>query len=482
MFETSFLLLIKALLCNIILPLIPGILFLWIFFGKKLQGMLLYILWRFIWTWVVAFGLFNLQFVHFGVGISEYIFLLLLLIVVFIVKIILQHVSFREYIVTLRVPSLIPSFLSSFVSLSRIQKIFALIIVALTFVFVGITFVHTTHFPTYADDSFGNRNGPAYNIYYDGWVHLFGATSDILWRGRLGYPIYIPLYKATVSYFLWSYNDIYINMWQRLVLFGMLLFVFLVTFYETKNIFFSVLPWWLIVSLPLLFFHASEWYMELPCAVYALLTLWALWKFLKVSDYSYITLALLLWFILAHIKNDWLLGYFAGIFITFLFLLLVTKQFVPVLREFFSKKSLVRSSLFYALFFFVPFLFIKWYHHLGFNQSVSTEWWLGITSSSHPEIFSVFKPIFFDINNYNTVLIIVALVIGYFYLYKKHDKQTLFLVVTPLVIFTIFVLVFLLTENYIFAMNQTTINRVFTMSFLLLFAFIWLCIAPSWDR
>jgi hypothetical protein len=39
-------------------------------------------------------------------------------------------------------------------------------------VFLIITFIHTTNFPTYADDSFYNWNGPAYNIYEDGGVTL----------------------------------------------------------------------------------------------------------------------------------------------------------------------------------------------------------------------------------------------------------------------------------------------------------------------
>lgn len=61
--------------------------------------------------------------------------------------------------------------------------------------------------------------------------------------------------------------------------------------------------------------------------------------------------------------------------------------------------------------------------------------------------------------------------VAFAYIYKKRDMRTLLLLLTPIIIFIIFVLVFLLTENYIFAMNQTTINRVFTMSFVILLAF-----------
>jgi hypothetical protein len=107
---------------------------------------------------------------------------------------------------------------------------------------------------------------------------------------------------------------------------GLFLFVFTITFTKTKNIFYSVLPVGLLCCLPLLYFHAVEGYMELPCAVYSVLSIWAFWKFLEERDYSYISLALLLGFILSHIKNDGLMGYFAGIGIAFLIILVATKH------------------------------------------------------------------------------------------------------------------------------------------------------------
>ena len=480
MFETSFLLLIKNLIYNIILPLVPGIVFLWIFFGKRFHGMLLYLLWWFIGVGVIAFSLFNLQFIYFWIGISAYLLILWLLILIFIGKILYQKLVFQEYFSTLKIKNLFPQIKWSFLHLSQVEQIFTVVCGALGILFLILVFIRVTNFPSYADDSFGNRNGPAYNIYQDWGVQMFWDKTEILGRGRLWYPIMIPLYKATVSQFLWWFNDIYINMRQFLLFLGGIMFIFLITFNKTKNIFYSLLPIGLIVSLPLVFFHAGEGYMELPCAVYSILTIRAFWKFLEDKDYNYISLALLLGFMLSHIKNDGLLWYFAGIIITFVWILLFSKQFIPVLVTFIKKRTILRSSLFYLFFFFVPFLIIKWYYHLGFNQSVGNTWF-GVSSSSiHPEIFQLFKPIFFGMDNYNVVLIVVILMWTFRYVYKKHDHKTLLLFLAPVVIFIIFVLVFLLTENYIFAMNQTTISRVFTMAFVLLCAFTWLFFYREW--
>lgn len=65
------------------------------------------------------------------------------------------------------------------------------------FIIVGLVFV--THFPSYGDDAFGNWHLPVMNILYDGGAHIFGNSDMILGRGRLGYPIMIPMLQAFVS-------------------------------------------------------------------------------------------------------------------------------------------------------------------------------------------------------------------------------------------------------------------------------------------
>lgn len=480
MFETSFLLMIKSLLMNILLPLVPWIIFLRIFYWKKIQWILLYIIWWFVWVWVVAFSIFNMQFIHYWIWIKEYFFILLLIIIAYIVKIIIKKINLKDYLDTLKIKLNKQELKISYNNLPKIEKRIFVIWSIFASIFLITTFVYSISLPTYWDDSFGNRNWPAFNIYQDGGVKLFGDKTEILGRWRLWYPIYIPLYKALISDFVWWFNDIYINMWQFLVFLGLLLFVAKITRDKTKNIFYSILSVIGIIWLPLVFFHASEWYMELACAAYSVLTIRSFWKFLEEKDYSYISLALLLGFILSNIKNDWLLWYFAWIVIWFLVIIILKKEFVQSINKFRENNKELFTSIFYLVFFFLPFLIIKKYHNLWFNQSISNDGGLWISSNIHSEIFSMFKPIFFNIDNYNVVLIIVLMI--WFLLYKstKANYNKKFLYITPIIIFIIFILVFLLTENYIFAMNQTTINRVFTMAFVILLSFSWFLLQTEW--
>lgn len=482
MFESSFLLWLKTLLVNIILPLIPGILFIWICFGKKLSGMLLYILSWFVGVGVVAFSLFNLQFFHFGIGIGEYLFVLWLLAALFIGKILYKRLSFKQYFSTLRIKNIFSDIQHSFRQLSKVERIFTMIVSIFWLSFLIVTFIQTTYFPTYADDSFGNWNRPTYNIYYDGWIKIFWDESEILGRWRLGYPVYVPLYKALLSDVVGGFDDIYINMWQRLVFLWILMFIFIVTFSTTKNIFYSVLPIGLVLALPLVFFHAGEWYMELASATYSLLTIWAFWKFLEDKNYEYISLWLLLWFMLSYIKNDGFVVYLPGILIALVVILLSSKTLVATLKWFFKNTYNLLLSGFFFVFFFLPFLIIKNYYHLGFNQAAWIESWVGISSTIHREIFKVFPWIFMKMDNYNVVLILI-LCIFWWAIFKRKQLSwaSKFLLYAPLAIFLVLLLVFLLTDNYRFVMDQTTVNRVFTIAFILLFSFIWLLLGKKWQ-
>lgn len=482
MFETSFVQWMNHFFANIIFPLLPGILFFWIFFGRKFGWMLLYLLSRFVGVGVIAFSMFNLQFFRFGIGVGEYFFLLGVLFFIFVAKFWYQKVWWRAYISTLKIKNILPDIKQSFRQLSQIEKIFTWIILLFGLWFLLTSFVQTTHFPTYADDSFGNRNHPAHNIYVDGWVKLFGEKDIILWRGRLWYPIYVPIYKATVSHIVWEFNDIYINMRQWLVFFFLLVFVFVMTFAKTKHIFYSLLPVGLIISLPLVFFHAGEGYMELASAAYSLLTIWALWKFIEEWLYEYVALWLLFGFILSYVKNDGFVVYLPGILLAFVFVLFRNKMLLKTIQWFWKSTYIFLFSVFSFLFFFLPFLIIKQYYHLWFNQAAGVESGVGLTSTIHWDIFSVFPWIFFTMDNYNVVLVLIFLIVLLLVSRRKNiSKSQKFLISAPFVVFIILLLVFLLTDNYRFALDQTTINRVFTISFILLFSFSWLLFFRKWS-
>jgi amino acid transporter len=69
------------------------------------------------------------------------------------------------------------------------------------------------------------------------------------------------------------------------------------------------------------------------------------------------------------------------------------------------------------------------------------------------------------------MLFIFALaLIVFLYRRKKNEAKQRFLFLVPLMMFGVITMVFLITENYKRVLDQTTVNRVFTVIFIV-FAF-----------
>lgn len=476
MFEISFWLALYHIFLNLVLPFLAWILFLWIFFWNKFNWFLLYVFSWFSWIWVIFFSIFNFQFLHFWVWKLEYFFLLLLLLIWFFIRLKMKWENFKDYINSLKLSFSFWFVKEKFLKLSRVEKIFFSIWTTFLVFFVSLSRAHTLSFPNYFDDSFGNWNTPSQNIFYDWWFKLFWDKTEILWHGRLGYPIYVPIYKAVITDFVWYWNDIYSNIFQYLVFLFLILFTIFISFKQTKNIFYAIIPAVLITWLPLVYFHTLEGYLELTSATYTVITIYAIYRFLEEKDFDFLLLGTLFWFTLANIKNDWLTVYLPWIFFAFILVLFLKKEFGLIFKNLIKKENIYRI-LFLIFYTFVPFLFIRIYHWLWLNPATK-DGELGI-SKIHTEILPVIKNIFINQDNYNLILLFVILLL---FSINTKNKNNLFILLSGIFIFIILLLVFLLTANFQFVMDQTTVNRVFTMWFIILVSYFSIFFNYDWDK
>lgn len=196
MFSTSLSLLLLHLGAYIILPLIIGIFGMWTITGNRFRGLTLYILSGFLGIGTIGYGMFLLQFVRFGIDWVAYAILLALVIILCLIRAKYSRFSWKNLIDTLRVSY---SLGKSHEKRTLTYKIIAILLALFVLIFIVASFYFVTHFPTYADDAFGNWHLPVINMLYDGGAHIFGEMSEILGRGRLGYPIMIPTLQAFVS-------------------------------------------------------------------------------------------------------------------------------------------------------------------------------------------------------------------------------------------------------------------------------------------
>ncbi len=483
MFTTSFWLWLWSVMVNIVVPLIPGVLFLRLCFGAKFKGVLLYLLGWFIGVGVISNFLFDVQFIHFGVGIVEYVLLLVVLVIGLVIKHSIKKWSRSAYLQTLRVVGQKNELISSYTQLTPIYKLLtwggAIAIVW----FLAVSFIFTTNFPTYADDSFSNWNRPVANIVHDGGVKLFWAKDVILARGRLGYPIHIAIYEAVIADFTGGINDVYIDLFQRISMFFCLLFVMLITREKSKNIVFTLAPAVALISLPLIFIHSIESYHDLPVTIFAVIAAWAIYEFLSNREGAYLTLWLLIVYIMSYIKIEWLIIYAGGLFFAAVLVLLLDRK---VCKEAFqslrSSRLRIIENVTYFVLFLLPFQLVRMAHHLGFNPS-SLESGEVLDKKVHREIFSNFKWLFFKEDNYWIALIpLCLLLITAYHLWKQKKYVQLYFIIAGIFVFVLFTLVFLLTNNYQWVLNQTTVNRVYTMCFFMIFAFIWFYMHERWTK
>ena len=470
MFESSFSLLLFALFLNLSVPLFIGIPFLWLIFWNKFRGILLYVLAFFIGTGVISYSLFNIQFIHIWIGYAEYFSLLWLIIFGIFVRLWRKDFHMIDCLHSLRISWDMKDILSSFTHLSLGKKIFTFIGWFSVCAIWVLSFLFTAYFPSYSDDSFTNWHKPSINIYYDDGIKIFWPEEEILWRGRLWYPLFIPLYKALIADMFGVWNDIYANIWHYLSFFFFIIGISTITWLQSKNIFYTLLPSITIVGLPLVFFHISEGYLDLACALYSVWTLYFLLLFLQKKDIDFLLMAILFWSILSHLKNDGIVIYLLGIILAFVFLLSLEKKW----GEIFSLLKINWQKTIFAciiiLWCVVPFIGIKSYYDFWYNQAAGEVTWVGISSKVHWEIFWVFPHIFFSQDNYNIALIFITWMVIIWL--KKNMKELRLIIFAWIFIFLLLLWVFLFTENYQWVMNQTTVNRVFTMLCVILFSFI----------
>lgn len=473
MFSVSFGLFLTHLVMEFLVPLIPGVLLIWLLCGSRFKWFLLYVFGWFAWVGIVAFSIFNLQFLWAGIGIMQYAGIVALL--AFGVLAVQKR---RWHSIHVLLETLRPC---GRISCGEIKDIWnkhtkierALVAIGAVYIIsrLALTLAHVSTLPSYADDTFNNRNSPVINIFHDGGVKIFGEESEILGRARLGYPIILPLYKSLLVTFVWTYNDIYVNLRQWIAFFLFAILVLHTTYTSSKNLLATIVPGVLIMGLPLVFFHAVEWYFDLASAIYAYLVIWILYEYLQTKDHSYVPLALVLASVLVYLKNDGFVVYLPWILAAFFFILRTEKYIVRFWKERRNTgKASVYSTIAVFLYCFVPFNLVKIYYGFGFNQAAwGADGAAGITSNLHREIFKVIPDLFLKQDTYNIALVFVLrCCIVYVKKYSNSPKR--FFVLAPLLIFAIFLLVFLMTENYKWVLDQTTVNRVFTMCLVLLFA------------
>lgn len=474
MFSTSIGLLLCYLIAYIFVPLIPGIISVHLIAWTHLRGRIFYFVSWFVGVGVVGYGLFLSQFVRFGVDRAAYIWLILLLLIALIIRMRCQKWTWKQLCQTWKIELPFNDIRADWAGRSTLSKTIVVLLSLFVCAFIVTTFVFVAHFPSYADDAFGNWHLPVINILYDGGIKIFGQATEILGRARLGYPIMIPTFQAFITHIAGGYNDIYINLfpWLSVVFFLGLIKTYIFT--HTKSLLHALLWPALVISLPLIFMHTTQGYMDLLSALYTVLAIIFFYQWIgeegKTSD---LLIGATFLSILSYVKNDGFVVYMMWVLIALALYFIMYRKVAAEKLKIFTRSSTWIALIIIVLFFIAPFTFIKSYYHLGFNQAAGANAGLGLASLIHWEIFPVLWKTIYAMNNFSLApFLMVGVILHMLVEHKKVLRQKWFLLLAPVVILCIFLAVFLFTENYKFVLDQTTSNRVLTMVLVIFFSYV----------
>ncbi len=322
-------------------------------------------------------------------------------------------------------------------------KVKEAIIILLIIIQVLFVFSNALARPTVVYDSIAMWVMKAKILYTENAVNFDPDSSMYLGGGyHRNYPWHIPLISYWLFTILGESNDLLVN----------LIFVFyfisllIVCYYFLKSYisrFYSLVFVFFLSSMPLVFYHGFNAYADLTLSFYLFISFAFLFSWLKNKEFKHLALAGIFSGLSFFVKNEAIIYIIASL-VTILLLAVINKNWRKI-------KYLFCYVLFAALP-ILPWLIFKVWHNLGVRNVKEG---LGF----HPEIFKSFFGNMFTSNSWNIwwLIVLVFLIINM----KKIIKNRALLLgwIFLLLIFTGFIILYLFTEQYYFALDNTAIAR-----------------------
>ena len=335
---------------------------------------------------------------------------------------------------------------------SSYAKIFVFIGTFLLLIKLWIGAVDITAIPTYQDDTFVNWNLRAKIFYERESLVLDKNDTEFLWSGYRQYPMTASLYKTYIAIFSWWWHEGSANLPSFIFFIAVLGSIYFLIFRITKEILFSWLGVYMLISIPLYFIHGTSPYMDVFQSLYFLSAACFVFLFLR-WEISWLPVAFMIG-LLWYTKSEWLI-----IFTTAILAALFIMQWFQKNH----KKEGVNflKILIVVIWINLPFILFKLYFDLGFgngNASVSST-----EVTLHTEIFYPLYRALFHGGSYN-VFFFFFCILGVVFLLKKWVPQTyrsseLFFVLAGFIAFFIIIFIYLTTFTYQYVLDQTGINR-----------------------
>lgn len=287
-------------------------------------------------------------------------------------------------------------------------------------------------------DAWSNWSLRAKVFYFEQGVNLNKNSAYFLGAGgHLDYPLQFPILEAWIYTVLGEWNDQLVKI--VFPVYATFFVVFLYSFFSEKiSKLSSLLFVFLFISLPLVSYHGSSAYMDLPLGLYLGMATMLLFNYLKTKKATSLLFVSLLLGATGWIKNEGLLFFI----ITILFTAMITHR---------QRMVFLTAGL----------IFILPWNSFKITENI------GISNLSNSQLdkfvihFGVFPEIIkglFSLSNFSVLLFafFIGIIIGGKNLW---EKQTSKIILLPVLYLLIFIIIYLFTENYQFLLDGTVLQR-----------------------
>lgn len=263
--------------------------------------------------------------------------------------------------------------------------------------------------------------------------------------GRINYPLQVPIFEAWIYNAIGSWDDRFVK-----IIFPLYLLFFLIFFYSfiyqpigsTKALIFS----FIFISIPLISYHASADYADLPVGLYIGIATMILYLYLTKEDKRYLLLSSLMFGFSGWIKNE-------GVF---LFLITILVLVTTLIYQKKIKWSIFLSSIF-GVIFLLPWLIFKSKLGLGMSNLDPAQELIGNLSIHFEVIPNILKNLL-SLSNFSLLWLVVIIGVLFYQQQIKQSKLGIFITLI-FCYFLGFIFIYLFTDNYIYLLDGTIGQR-----------------------
>ena len=307
-------------------------------------------------------------------------------------------------------------------------------------------FVKTGLLPIYAWDSWANWSSGAKLFYFTQGLLLDVPPEDFFSRGAvlriISYPLHNPLMQVWMSLWTGAFDEVLVKFWSPVYLLAMTVSLYLIASRELGRLAALALVA-MFLSSPLLSYHATEVYSDLPLGVYLFLASLSFLNAMR-GRHSY-------WFLLGLFSAEALFTKDEALFFVAP-LLLSAFIFVWQTSDAAARRwQIVRSIVVPALL-VAPWYLFKFSHALGLGAKD-----IRLEFTFHPEVIIVVIIQVLSLANFNLFFIfpVILMLIG-----GKPSREILHLFAATACYALFFIMLYMFTTFYHLHFSQGTIfNR-----------------------